>query len=156
MPRRSSPSSAPQHDRASVREQRRRIINKRWRRNKDLYRVDEHGSMVVNINSRKVKRACSPETLQNLAVELGQSGPLLFLNPESVRRLPKELKYTVEKCLGMTALGMGELARNSSSHDKVLDAAVSAHASDRLVTGRSAQKRQWQAESDEQLLSETA
>lgn len=149
MPRSTHPVSDKQHSRAQVREQRQRLIKKRWRRNKDLYRVEEgSGALVVDMNSRRVRTSCAPEMLTELSEFLAQPGPLLFLDPEALRRAPVELRRSVEKCLGLKVLGRNELARNSSSHDRVLAAAVDSHHAENPKRERERQKRKWHREVD--------
>jgi uncharacterized FlaG/YvyC family protein len=152
MPRSTHPHVQEKHDRGLLREQRSRFIRRRWRRNKRLYRIDEGtGAMVVNMNSRVVLRKIPPEALQELAKALGQTGPLLFLHPESLRHAPKELRRAVERGLGLHVLAANEMTRADSARDKHLNGVLTArHQRDRakILTQRSLAKRSWKGEAE--------
>ena len=155
MPRTVHPQAKQGHSRSDIRQQRSRYIKRRWQRNKALYR-EETGALVINMNSRRLQKRCSQELLESLADVLNQDGPTLFLHPEALRRLPQEMRRSVEKCLGINVLGGNELARSTSAHDRVIDKTLAVQHSERDSRPRCKRERDWKRYTEEDTLPQEA
>lgn len=92
MSRRTHVPDSHRHDRGSLVSQRRRHDRRRFRLGKQT--VPSH-ALEFHMNSPEAARI-DPHCIAELKAHLGQDGPVLYLAPEQMRRLPAELRACFE------------------------------------------------------------
>lgn len=122
MPRHTHPLARAKHGRAEIRQQRERWSNRRWARLKSgeyIRDADEVG-WGRHAFARGGWRPLDAEESQ-LAEALGQAGPVLYLHPEVMRRLPKQLRDYAGTYRGSLSERLQDAPRRLSYGGRELD-----------------------------------
>lgn len=98
MPRHTHPRVVSKHPRAHVRHQRRRYIERRWKRVASGEHINRCEQSVWNKRDFHLQRwgwrSLNSEE-QQIADLIGQVGPIVYVHPAEARRLPRELQAIV-------------------------------------------------------------
>lgn len=92
MSRRIRVSDSRRHDRGELVRQRVRHDRRRWRASKQ--QVSPH-TLEFHLDGPEAARV-NAECIEQLKAHLGQAGPVLYLQPEQMRRLPADLRRCFE------------------------------------------------------------